>query len=407
MLRGMQYIPQTSRRADNVVMSPMRKFAPMIRAAEERGVEVIKLNIGDPDLETPAEFFRALSSEPRKTLPYAPSSGLPAHVAAWKKYYADFGVAIEPANIIPTVGGAEAILMSLAAVADPDDEVLVFEPLYSGFRSTAAILNIKLVPVPLRFEDGFALPPLAMMEALVTEKTKAVIVINPDNPTGKSWTLEELELIVKFAEAHNLFVISDETYREIVFETGPFCILQMPEARERAIVIDSLSKRFSAPGARIGAIVSYHEGVMRAALKFAMARLSAPTLEQIAFIPLLQNAKQFVAPIVVEYKQRRDALCDALKKIPDVKCHVPGGAFYVVAQLPVDDATAFVTFLINDFSRDNKTAMITPIADFYATPGAGKNEVRIACVRDVETLKEAASLIADALAEFQKPHFNA
>lgn len=394
-------LPSISSRAANVIASPMRKYVPLVKAAEARGVKVIKLNIGDPDLETPRPFFDTIDAQRGPRLPYAPSSGLPACVEAWKEYYKQYGIDLKSEQILPTTGGSEAIQFSLMLVADPGDEVLVFEPLYSGFSSAAGMFNVRFVPIPLRLENGFRLPDVAELAKLVTPKTKALIVINPDNPTGKVWSDEELSTLVRFTTEHGIFLISDETYREIVFQGKPRCILDDPAARPHTIVIDSLSKRFSAPGARLGAIVSYNEDVMKSALKFAMARLSAPMLEQEACIPLLKNAATYTAPLAAEYLRRRDAVCEELEKISGVKFHRPGGAFYIVVKLPVADADAFVRYLLTDFSHEGETVMVTPIRDFYATPKTGVSEIRIACVHEVETLRRGISLLSFALKAFK------
>lgn len=393
--------PRISRRAEQVIASPMRKFAPLIRQAEADGAEIIKLHIGDPDLAVPPELLKAIKEYKGKTLPYAPSSGIPSHVEAWVKYYAGFGVVLKPENVIPTTGGAEAIQMALMAVADPDDEIIVFEPLYSGFKAGAGMYNIRLVPVPLRLENGFALPDREVIMSKITSRTKAIVVINPDNPTGKLWSKKELEQIIAIAIEKNLFIISDETYREICFTGKPSCMLAFSKAKDRIVLVDSLSKRFSAPGARIGCIASYNEELMGAALKFAMARLSSPTLEQLGFIPLLRNPKKFTKNIVAEYRRRRDAVTAELKKIHGVTFHEPGGAFYLVAALPVDSSEKFVTFMLKTFRSGGKTVMITPIADFYMTKGAGRNEIRIALVRTPAVLRASVRLIALGLKAYK------
>ena len=380
----------------------MRKFAPLIRQAESEGVQVIKLHIGDPDLAPPARFLREIRAYKAKTLPYAPSSGIPAHVEAWIAYYREYGVKLRPEHIVPTTGGAEAIQMALMAVADPDDEILVFEPLYSGFKAAAGMYNIRLVPVPLRLGDGFALPSRQVIESKITSRTKAIVVINPDNPTGKLWSKAELRQIIDIAVERNLFIISDETYREICFSGKPGCMLQFADARDRIIVVDSLSKRFSAPGARIGCLASFNEDVMRGVLKFAMARLSSPTLEQLGFIPLLRSAATFTPGVVAEYKRRRDAVVAEMTRIPGVTFHKPGGAFYLVAALPVDSSESFVTFMLKEFRSRGKTVMVTPIADFYMSKGAGRNEIRVAMVKPAPALRAAVRLLAEGLAAYKK-----
>ena len=391
-----------SERAKNVIASPIRKYAPLIKAAEDAGAKVIKLHIGDPDLDAPAHMFSVLRFYGSKTLPYAPSSGLPSHVAAWQTYYKKLGVAIAPANLVPTSGCAEAIQLAMMAVTDPGDDLLCFEPLYTGFKAAARMFGVNLVPVPLRIEDGFRLPSAAAIEKLVTPKTKAIIVINPDNPTGKAWKRAELEEVLSVARRKGLFVIADETYREIVFTGKPTTMLSFAKHRDRVVVVDSLSKRFSIPGARMGAVVSFNADVMGGVLKFAMARLSTPTLEQLAVVPLLRSPEVHVRKAVTAYKDRRDAAVGALRKIPGVMSAKPDGAFYVVAKLPIADADEFVRFLINDFRKDGKTVSVTPIKDFYATPGRGADEIRIALVRPSKVLREGIELMGEALKAFKK-----
>ncbi|HTM68459.1 MAG TPA: pyridoxal phosphate-dependent aminotransferase [Candidatus Binatia bacterium] len=391
-----------SERAKNVIASPIRKYAPLIKAAEDGGAKVIKLHIGDPDLDAPTRMLSALRLYGSKTLPYAPSSGLPSHVAAWQTYYKKLGVAIAPANIVPTAGCAEAIQLAMMAVTDPGDDLLCFEPLYTGFKAAARMFGVNLVPVPLGIENGFRLPSAAEIEARVTPKTKAVIVINPDNPTGKVWKKAELEAVLEVAARKGLFVIADETYREIVFTGRPSTMLSFKKHRDRVVVVDSLSKRFSIPGARMGAVVSFNADVMGGVLKFAMARLSTPTLEQLAVIPLLRSPETYVKKVVAAYRERRDAAVAALRKIKGVVTAKPEGAFYVVARLPVDDADRFVRFLINDFRRNGKTVTVTPIRDFYATPGRGANEVRVALVRPPKMLMEGMALLAAGLDTYKK-----
>ncbi|OGF41000.1 hypothetical protein A2477_02585 [Candidatus Falkowbacteria bacterium RIFOXYC2_FULL_47_12] len=390
----------TSKRANTIIASPIRKFLPLMRAAEQRGVKVFKLNVGDPDIAPPRLLFATIKKYHQPNLGYAPSPGISEHVEAWAAYYRKFKVELQPANIIPTVGGAEAILFSLLAVADPGDEVIVFEPFYASYKAFAAMSSVKLVPVTLRVENNFALPAAAELEKKITKKTRAIVVINPNNPSGTVWGEKELQSIIALARKHNLFVICDETYREIVFEQKPFSILRIPAAKQCAIVVDSASKRFSAPGARIGCVASLNADIMAALLKFAMARLSAPTLEQYGLIPLLKNSTGYTAKITAEYKKRRDVVFSALQEMPGVTCRRPQGAFYLIAKLPVADSEDFVKFMLSEFNYKNKTVMVTPAADFYMTKGLGRNEIRIAYVLNVKELKEAMDILKRGLAQY-------
>ena len=392
--------PKISNRGANVIASPLRKFLPFMYETEKQGVKVYKMSAGDPDLEVPEEFFKAIKAYGSKNLPYAPSPGMVEHIAAWIKYYAQFGVTIEPKNIIPTVGCAEAILLALMAVADIGDEVLVFEPLYVSYKSFATMIGITLVPVTLKTSDGFAMPTDAAIESKITAKTKAIVVINPDNPTGKLWSEEELARILAIAQKHNMFVIADETYREIRFDGQVSCMLSMTGCENSLILVDSVSKRYSMPGARVGCLISYNPDVMSAVLKFAQARLSVGTLEQIALVPLMSDSKKYTDPVVAEYKKRCDVVYNGLKDVPGVMVTKPMGAFYLYAALPIDSAEEFVKFMIRDFRDNNETVMISPMPDFYMTPSLGQNEIRIAYVLNCEALARSMEILKKGLAAY-------
>lgn len=386
-----------SQRGQHVIASPIRKFLPLMQDAQKRGITVHQLNTGDPDLITPSAFFDSLFTYTSRNLHYAPSPGMAAHVAAWIQYYKQFSVFLEPHNIIPTVGCAEAILLALLAVADAGDEILVFEPLYVSYKSFATMIGVTLIPVTLKNSDGFMLPAVDFIESKITRKTKAVVVINPDNPTGKLWLDDELNIIVMLARKHNLFIIADETYREIRFQDEPSSLLSLTVARNHMILVDSVSKRFSMPGARVGCLVSYNADVMTAVLKFAQARLSVGTLEQHALIPLLENSKQHTDAACEEYRKRRDIVYHALSAMPGVVTSKPEGAFYIYASLPVDSAEKFVKFLIQDFHDQGETVMLSPMSDFYITENLGKNEIRIAYVLNAPLLTRAMEILRLAL----------
>lgn len=386
-----------SRRTQQVIASPIRKFLPLVTTAEKNGVTVFKLNVGDSDIPAPAMFWRTLRTLPVGRIGYAPSSGIPQHVRAWMRYFTTFGVKLKPEQIIPTVGGAEAILLAMLAVTDPGDEIVVFEPLYTSYIGFAAMCGIKLVPIRLRVENNFRLPAEREIVKKISKKTKAIIVINPNNPTGTILSVTELQRIAQVARRHKLFVIADETYREIIFSGQPRTFLKYPRLEEHVIIVDSVSKRFSCPGARIGAVVSRNASIMQTILKLAMIRLSAPTLEQHALIPLLSCPKTFTRPITAEYCRRRDVVYAALQRLPGVVCKKPQGALYIIAKLPIDDAEAFVRFLLTDFRYRGKTVLVTPAEDFYLTPGAGKDEIRIAYVARVAALQQAMDILSRGL----------
>ncbi len=393
---------QVSKRAQNVIASPIRKFLPFVQAAEKKGIKVYKVNVGDPDLRPPREFFKIIRNYSDRSLGYTPSPGVPEHTQAWQKYYEQYGVKLPQKNIIPTVGCAEAIMLAMQAVCDPGDELLVFEPLYSSYKSFAVMTGIKLVPVLLPIEKNFALPDISAVEKKIGKKTKAIVVINPDNPTGKLWSDKELDIIVKIAKKHKLFIIADETYREIRFKGKPSCLLARKDARAYVIVTDSASKRFTMPGARIGCVASFNNEVMSSVLKFAQARLSTGTLEQLGLVPLLRNSRPYVRTIVKEYKLRQKVVAQGLSKIPGAVFKPAQGAFYQAVGLPVKDSEDFVKFMIGKFSYKGRTVMVTPMRDFYITPGRGKNEIRIAYVLNIKDLKVSMDLLKKGLVAYQK-----
>ncbi|MBP6884614.1 MAG: pyridoxal phosphate-dependent aminotransferase [Candidatus Pacebacteria bacterium] len=388
---------QISSRGANVIASPLRKFLPYMYEAEKKGIKVYKMSAGDPDLEVPEEFFAEIKRYGSKNLPYAPSPGIVEHVDAWITYYKQFGVTIEPKNIIPTVGCAEAILLALMAVADIGDEILVFEPLYVSYKSFAVMIGIKLVPITLKAESGFAMPADSEIESKITDKTKAIVVINPDNPTGKLWSEEELARILGIAKRNNIFVIADETYREIRFDGRTSCMLAMEGAKETVVLVDSVSKRYSMPGARVGCLVSYNLDIMGAVLKFAQARLSVGTLEQYGLIPLMSDSKKYTDPVVAEYKKRCEVVYQGLSTMAGVVVTRPMGAFYIYAALPVDSAENFVKYMISEFSDNGETVMISPMPDFYITEGLGVNEIRIAYVLHEDKLARSMEILRKGL----------
>ncbi len=390
-----------SNRAREINPSPIRKFLPMAERAESRGIKIFKLNVGDPDIIPPGEFMRAVKAYRQKNLGYAPSTGILRHVEAWQKYYRRLGVRLSRSDLIPTVGCAEAIGFALQAVADVGDEVLVFEPLYANYKSFAVMLGIKLVPVALNIGTGFILNSSKDVEKKISSKTKAIVVINPDNPTGKLWSEAELYMLETLAKKYNLFIIADETYREIRFSGRPQTMLSRKAAAQNVVVVDSISKRFSLPGARIGALASRNAEVMAAVLKFAQARLSVGTLEQYAAIPLLEHGKPYVSRLVKEYKKRQAAAVKGLKKIKGAKFVASQGAFYQTVALPIDNAERFVEFMLADFSYKNQTVMATPMQDFYISKGKGQNEIRIAYVLKVKELAKAMDVLARGLEAYK------
>ncbi len=376
----------------------MRKLSPLAGRALAEGVGIYHLNIGQPDLPVPSGILDSIRQFDSPVLPYAPSQGLTDTVEAWRRYYAHVGLEFEFDQILVTCGGSEAILFALMAVGDPGDEVLVFEPTYANYFGFANMASVELKAVATRPEEGYHLPPASEIEAHITARTKALLFTSPANPTGTVYSYEELEVLSDLALRHGLFLISDETYREIVFE-GPrdMSMMKVAATADRTIVVDSLSKRFSATGARIGCLASRHRGVMDGVLRFAQARLAAPTVEQRAVIPLLRQPQAYTEKLANVYRKRRDVVYAALEEMPGVLVRKPEGAFYIFAVLPIDDGERFASWLLTDFRLGGETIMVAPGEGFYLTPGRGKKEVRFAFVLQEEALERAMIILREAL----------
>ena len=393
-----------STRAYEVPPSPIRKLVPFAEEAKRRGLYVYHINIGQPDIETPQSFWNAVHSYPAKVLEYGNSKGLPEYRKYLAKYYQDNGIDVDPEHLIVTTGGSEAIMFAMLAVADVGDNIIVFEPFYTNYNGYAVMTDIQLKPVTTKPETGYHLPPEEEIEAKIDERTRAILVCSPNNPTGTVLTEEELKTIARIAERHDLFVIADEVYREFVYEGRHTSILHLPELSERGIIVDSISKRFSACGARIGAVVSKNDEVIEAITKMAQARLCPPTIEQYgAQAVLMQLTEDYFRRMVEEYRRRRDATYEELMKIPGVVCEKPSGAFYIMAKLPLadgKDVEQFAKFLLTDFEVDGKTVMVAPGPGFYATPGLGNTEIRIAYVLESEKMRDAIRILAAGLEKF-------
>lgn len=385
-------------RAHGAIPSPMRKLAPLAERAAAEGVHIYHLNIGQPDVPAPPAILETIHRYNSALLPYAPSHGLTETIDAWREYYAQLGIEIERNEMLVTSGGSEAISFALMAVADPGDEVIVFEPAYANYFGFAHMASVNMVPVPMRPEEGYHLPPAAEIEARITQRTRALLFTTPGNPTGTVFSYEELETLSDIAARHGLFLISDETYREIVFE-GPrdMSMLKVARTANQTIVVDSLSKRFSVTGARIGALVSRHPDVMSGVMRFAQARLASPTIEQLAVVPLLRQPRQYTDALVEIYRGRRDVVYEALAAMPGVMVRQPEGAFYILAVLPIDDGERFARWLLTDFRSNGETVMIAPGEGFYVTPGMGQREGRFAFVLEEGALKRAMAILGEAL----------
>jgi aspartate aminotransferase len=389
-------MPTVSQRGALAPSSPIRKLVPFADAAKARGTQVYHLNIGQPDIETPAVMRQALTEYSETVIAYGPSGGDQAFRDFLIEYYASLDVELAPNNLIVTTGGSEAVFFAFAACLDVGDEILVPDPMYANYLGYGTILGCPIKPIPTRVEDGYHLP--VDIEAHITPKTKAILLCNPANPTGAVYTDAEMDAISAVCLRHDLFLIADEVYREFVYD-GPTVrsILTRPELTERAVVVDSLSKRYSLCGARIGCLVSKNDAVMAAAMKFAQARLSPPALAQVVAAHAGEVSADYFEAVKSEYRKRRDVVYEALAGIKGVVAHRPAGAFYQMARLPVDDSERFVRWMLEEFSVDGWTTMVAPGGGFYAQDGVGNDEVRIAYVLNTEDLKRAMHIISAAL----------
>lgn len=385
-----------SRRAIETPASPIRRLMPYADRAKARGIKVYHLNIGQPDIETPAEMMNGYRNVDIKVLSYGPSQGLKEYVDALVVYYGHVGIEVRAQDILVTTGGSEAIMFALDTVADPGDEVIVPEPFYTNYSGFASTASITLVPVTCLAETGFALPPKADFERAITSKTRAIIYSNPGNPTGAVYTRRELEMLADLCVEYGLYLIGDEAYREFIYDddTGHTSVLNLAGIEDRAILVDSVSKRYSACGARIGCVVSRNAELMAAVLKFGQARLCPPTVDQLASMAAVKVPDSYFAEVRREYQARRDLVCDAIAKIPGAVCRKPGGAFYIMPKLPIRDGEEFAIFMLEEFQLNNETVMVAPADGFYATPGKGKDEVRIAYVLNCDDLARAMKIFA-------------
>ena len=381
--------------------SPIRKLAPMADAAAQRGTKIYYLNIGQPDIESPAAALDAVKRSDLRVLEYSPSAGFATYRKGLASYYQGIGLDVEASDVIVTTGGSEALSFAMGSMLDPGDEVIIPEPYYANYFGFAQALGAKVVSVPSSIESGFALPPIAELEARITPRTKAVLVCNPGNPTGYVYHRDELEALRDMALKHDLFVIADEVYREFVYDGAEaISVLSLAGLEQHAVLIDSVSKRYSMCGARIGCMVSKNTELMATAMKFAQARLSPPTYEQIAAEAALATPASYFEAVNAEYRARRDTLVRRLNAIAGVFCPTPRGAFYVVAQLPVDDAETFCRWMLEEFSHEGATVMMAPAAGVYAERSLGKRQVRLAYVLKQSDLERAMDVLERGLAAY-------
>ncbi|MCC6348587.1 MAG: pyridoxal phosphate-dependent aminotransferase [Candidatus Eisenbacteria bacterium] len=393
--------PSLSRRAASMPASPIRRLAPYAVDARRRGVTVHGLNIGQPDIPTPKEILERYRTFPEGHVPYGPSQGLPEFLEALRGYYGGLGVKLAVEDLFVTTAGSEALLFTLAALCDAGDQVLVFEPFYTNYNGFAALLGVEAAPVTTRAEDGYHLPGRAAIEARIGPRTKAILICSPNNPTGTVYSDAEIELLAAICRERGLYLVADEVYREFTYGGKKHrSVLTLEGLEQQVIVVDSVSKRYSLCGARLGNIVSRNRAFMDAVLRMGQARLCPPTVEQWACCGLTDVPASYTQGVIAEYTKRRDTVAAALARMPGVLARTPEGAFYSCARLPVDDANAFAIFLLQDFALDGETVMVAPLDGFYATPGLGRDEVRIAYVLEVPRLERAMRILAAALAAY-------
>ena len=377
--------------------SPYRKLTPFADAAKARGVHVHHLNIGQPDMETPPAMLAAVQQADVRVLEYSHAAGHASYRQKLAQYYQQAGIEVAADDILVTTGGSEAIFFALMSCLNPGDELIVPEPYYGAYTAFAVAADVRIVPVTSTLEEGFALPPVAAFEERITPRTRAILLCNPNNPTGYVYSRAELEQLLAVCQRHHLYLLSDEAYREFCYD-GPYVsALHLPGAEEHVVILDTISKRYSACGARIGTFVTKNKAVFSAALRFAQMRISPPGLAQLLGEAAAELPADYFEHTKAEYQARRDLLVQRLRELPGVRCPLPGGAFYVMAHLPIDDAERFAQWLLEEFQHEGQTVMVSPAAGFYATPGLGRQQVRLAYVINQAALNQAMNCLAAAL----------
>lgn len=396
-------MPKISKKGQQMPESPIRKLVPYAEGAKKRGVKVYHLNIGQPDIKTPEVAINAVKNVDIKVLEYSHSAGFESYRKKLAASYQKINLPINTEDIIITTGGSEALLFAMGSTMDTDDEIIIPEPFYANYNGFSTASGVKVVPVISTIESGFALPPIADFEKLITPKTKAILICNPGNPTGYLYSKEEIFQLAELVKKHDLFLIADEVYREFTYDGhSHFSVMNVPGLEQHAIMIDSVSKRYSMCGARIGCIVSKNKEVMSTAMKFAQARLSPPTFAQIASEAALDTPLSYFDEVISEYKERRDILVNELQKIEGVQVAIPKGAFYCIAKLPVKNADDFAQWLLENYNFNGETVMVAPAAGFYSSPNVGLDEVRIAYVLKKEDLIKSVQILKEALSVYQK-----
>ena len=396
-------MPSISNKGRNMPESPIRKLVPFAEAAVKKGKKIYQLNIGQPDIETPKAALDAVKNNDIDVLSYSHSAGFVSYRTKLAKYYRKNDIPVDAEDIIITTGGSEALLFAMGSITDPGDEVIIPEPFYANYNGFATASGVDIVPIKGSIEDNFSLPAISEFEKLITNKTKAILLCNPGNPTGYLYTRDEIQQLADLAIRHDLFIVADEVYREFAYDRVKHnSIMSIPGLEQNAIMVDSVSKRYSMCGARIGCLVSKNKEVMIAAMKFAQARLSPPTFAQIAAEAALDTPDEYFEEVNKEYTDRRNLLIEGLEQIPGVKVAKPKGAFYCIAELPIDNADKFAQWLLEDFQHNGETVMVAPANGFYSTPNTGMNQVRIAYVLKKENLEKAIEILKIALEEYNK-----
>lgn len=390
-----------SERITTMQSSPIRKLAHIASSAKAKGIKIYHLNIGQPDIKTPKVFFEAVKNFNNEVLEYAVSPGLPELISSLQQYYTTYNMDFESDEILVTNGGSEALLFALMATCDPKDNILVPEPFYSNYNGFSQSINVNITPITTKAEEGFHLPSKEKIQSLITSKTKAILISNPGNPTGTVYTKKELYMISEIAKENDLWIISDEVYREFVYDGLEYTSFgNIKEIEDRVIIIDSVSKRYSACGARIGSIASKDKTLIAEILKLCQGRLCVSTLDQVGSVELYNTPSSYFTEVNNEYKNRRDVLYNELIKVKGVICKKPAGAFYIVAKLPIENAEDFVIWMLTDFNKDGETVMACPAEDFYATPGLGRDEIRLAYVLKKDDLHKAAIILKEGLEKY-------
>jgi len=394
-------MPGLSTKGQNMPASPIRKLVPFADTAKKKGIKVYHLNIGQPDIKTPKNVIEAIKNINLDLIAYSPSQGYESYRKKLTSYYQKNHINISADDIIVTTGGSEALAIAIGSIADPDDEIIIPEPFYANYNGFAKQNAVNVVPIHSSIDKNFALPPISEFEKLITPKTKAILYSNPGNPTGYVYSEDEIKQLRDLALKYDIYIIADEVYREFIYgDTTHHSILHQEGMDNHAIIVDSVSKRYSMCGARIGTLISKNKSLMQTAIKFAQARLSPPTLGQIASEAAIDTPQSYFNNVISEYKDRRDTLIEKLQEIDGIKVAAPKGAFYVIAELPVDNAEKFAQWLLEDFNDQNETVMVAPAAGFYATKGQGTKQIRIAYVLNKKDLTRAAELLKKAVNQY-------